>query len=497
MKIDKTPSLNKVKHKKEIDMKARKIFGFFTVALLGALAAVVIYARLFQPEPAVVEVPVESRPQYVNLPGMQPGGALDFTQAVNQSINAVVHVKTKVFREYAINPLYEFFFGEQQRSEPTPILGFGSGVIISKQGYIVTNNHVIDGSDEIVVVLNDKREFNAELVGADPTTDIALLKVDEKDLDFLTFGDSDALQLGEWVLAIGNPYNLTSTVTAGIVSAKARNINILASQEFSIESFIQTDAAVNPGNSGGALINTRGELVGINTAIASRTGAFTGYSFAIPVSIVHKIVEDLMEYGAVQRAILGITIQDVTAELAAEHNLEELKGVYVNGVREGGAAREAGIKSGDVILSIDGVPVNSPSALQEQVSKYRPGEKVKVQLSRNGSLKLFDVVLRNLGGSTEIVKRDEIIEVLGANFAPVSDSEKRALGIKNGVKVTSVKSGKFAKVGIKEGFVLTSVNKTPVNSVKDITKILEDTKGGVIIEGVDRNGSKSYYAFGM
>ena len=245
------------------------------------------------------------------------------------------------------------------------------------------------------------------------------------------------------------------------------------------------------------MINTKGELVGINTAIASRTGAFTGYSFAVPVSIVQKIVKDLMEFGTVQRAILGVTIQDVTAELAQEHDMDKLKGVYVNGVREGGAAREAGIKVGDVILSIDGAEVNSSAALQEQVSKYRPGEKVKVLVSRKGDMKHFEVVLRNLEGSTGIVKRDEVLDILGANFAPLSEKEKRSLGISNGVRVISVKEGKFSKVGIKEGFVLTSVNKIPVNSVKELAKVLEDTEGGVIIEGVDRNGAKSYYAFGM
>lgn len=478
-------------------MKVRRIFGLFAVAMLGALAAVIIYARLFQAAPAVVEVPVESKVRYVSLPGTESGSALDFTQAVAQSIDAVVHVKTKVFREYQVNPLYEFFFGEPQSTEAPPILGFGSGVIFSNEGYIVTNNHVIDGSDEIVVVLNDKREFKAELIGADPTTDIALLKIDHEGLSSLSFGDSDALQLGEWVLAIGNPYNLTSTVTAGIVSAKARNINILRTQEFSIESFIQTDAAVNPGNSGGALINTRGELVGINTAIASRTGAFTGYSFAVPVSIVEKVVKDLMDYGAVQRAILGVVIQEVTAELAAEHGIEKIEGVYVNGVRADGAAREAGIKEGDVILSVEGTKVNSGAELQEQVSKYRPGQKVSVMLRRKGTMKQFEVVLRNLEGNTEIVKRENVLEVLGASFEPLSDKEKRSLGISNGVKVTSVTPGKFSKVGIKEGFVLTLVNKRPVNSVKDIEKILDDTEGGVIIEGVDKTGSRSYYAFGL
>ena len=356
---------------------------------------------------------------------------------------------------------------------------------------------MIRGSDEIAVVLNDKRELDVEIIGSDPTTDIALLKIDAEGLSHLSFGNSEALQLGEWVLAIGNPYNLTSTVTAGIVSAKARNLGILASQEFNIESFIQTDAAVNPGNSGGALINTRGELVGINTAIASRTGAYTGYSFAVPVSIVEKVVNDLIEYGAVQRAILGVTIASVTAELAAEYKLNEIEGVYVTSVRDDGAARQAGIKQGDVVISINDIRVNSASELQEQVSKYRPGEKVKVLLSRDGNLKQFDVVLRNLEGNTEIVKQDDILDVLGASFEPVSDKEKRSLGIRSGVRVKSVKPGKFMKVGIREGFVLTSVNKKPVSSVKDIADILKNTEGGVIIEGVDRDGSKSYYAFGM
>ena len=468
----------------------------FALVILGALAAVYIYARFFQPESTVVEVPVENKVRYVNLPVSGEGQVLDFTKAVNRSIDAVVHVKTKVFREYAVNPLYEFFFGEQPGGEPAPILGFGSGVIISDKGYIVTNNHVIEGSDEIRVVLNDRREFDAKLIGTDPTTDIALLKIEGDDLEHLNFGNSDQLLLGEWVIAIGNPYNLTSTVTAGIVSAKARNINILSS-EFSIESFIQTDAAVNPGNSGGALINTRGELVGINTAIASRTGAFTGYSFAVPVSIVKKIVDDLMEYGTVQRAILGVTIQDLTAELAREKNIDNIEGVYVNGLRSDGAARSAGIRVGDVIISINDVRVNSGAELQEQVSRYRPNDRVKVIVRREGKLKQFDVVLRNMEGSTEIVRRSNVIDVLGASFEPVSDREKRVLGIRNGLKVSSVKSGKFMKVGIREGFILTSVNKKPVNSVKDVAKVLQEAEGGVIIEGIYRDGSRSYYAFGM
>ncbi len=478
-------------------MKARRFLGLFVVAVLGAVVAIVLYAKVVQPETRIVEVPSENKMQYVNLPGVVSGSALDFTAAVDQSIDAVVHVKTKVFREYQVNPLYEFFFGEQPNTEAPPILGFGSGVIISSKGYIVTNNHVIEGSDEVVVVLNNKREYNAQVIGSDPNTDLALLKIEADGLSTLRFGDSNALRLGEWVLAIGNPYNLTSTVTAGIVSAKARNLPFLRTQEFSIESFIQTDAAVNPGNSGGALINTRGELIGINTAIASRNGAFVGYSFAIPVSIVEKVVEDLIEYGEVQRAILGVEITDVTAELAARERVEKIEGVFVARVREDGAARKAGIKEKDIIISIDDTRVNSSAELQETVSKYRPGQEVKVVVKRDGNLKQFNLILRNLEGSTEVLKKSDVIEVLGASFEPLSESEKQNLGIREGVKVKSVSSGKFKKVGIEEGFVLTSVNKKPVSSVKDIAAILKDSEGGVIIEGIDRKGSRSYYAFGM
>ena len=477
-------------------MKLRNIIAVFGFTLITALAAVFIYAKFFQPEQKIVELPAMPEARPVGLPGAESRFTMDFTSAAAASVNAVVHVKTTAMRENRVNPLYEYFFGITPEENARPVTGFGSGVIISEDGYIVTNNHVIDGSDEIEVTMNDRRVFTAELVGSDPTTDLALLRIDEKGLPSLKYGNSDDLRLGEWVLAVGNPYNLTSTVTAGIVSAKARNINILRTQ-FSIESFIQTDAAVNPGNSGGALVNTAGQLVGINTAIASRTGTYAGYSFAVPVSIVQKVVSDLIEFGEVQRAILGVTIRDVTSTLADEEGLEDTQGVYVVDLTEDGAAKDAGIKSGDVILSINDIRVNSVAQLQEQVSKYRPKDKVKVILRRNGDLKQFDVVLRNMMGSTEIVKTNEVIEVLGARFEPVSNEDKRKLGINSGVRVTALRPGKFMKVGVKEGFVLTSVNKTPVNSVKDITDALRDVDGGVIIEGVYGDGSKSYYAFGM
>lgn len=477
-------------------MKLKKVAGLFGITLIAALAAVLVYATFFQKETTVVEVQTVPLARPVSMTSPVASSAIDFTRAAEQSVHAVVHVKTTAMVEPRVNPLYEFFFGITPDVKPQPMTGFGSGVIISKDGYIVTNNHVIENSDEIEVTLNDRRKFKAELIGADPTTDVALVKINEKDLPIVEFGNSDQLKLGEWVLAVGNPYNLTSTVTAGIVSAKARNINILRNT-FSIESFIQTDAAVNPGNSGGALVNIDGQLVGINTAIASRTGYYTGYSFAIPVSIVQKVVNDLMEYGTVQRALLGVTIADLTSELAEKEGIKDLKGVFVSEVTENGAARVSGIKAGDVLLSINDIAVNSGAELQEQISKYRPNDLVKVILSRKGDMKQFNVVLRNMEGSTEIVRNDEVINLLGATFEDISNSDKRMLGISHGVRVSSVRPGKFMKVGIKKGFVVTAVNKKPVNSVNDISDILRGVDGGVIIEGVYNDGSKSYYAFGL
>ena len=310
----------------------------------------------------------------------------DFTKAAELSVNAVVHVKTTYRNAPRGNAptLLEFFFGRPDRYYEVPEQqASGSGVIISQDGYIVTNNHVIDRARQIQVVLNDKREYTATLVGTDPTTDIALLKIEETDLPIIQMGNSDELRVGEWVLAVGNPFNLTSTVTAGIVSAKARNINIL-NAAMKIESFIQTDAAVNPGNSGGALVNTRGELVGINTAIASQTGSYAGYSFAVPTSIVEKVVSDIRQYGSVQRAILGVQMREITPELQKEENLTTLQGAYVAEVLEGGAAEKAGIRHGDVITKIDNTSIKSTTDLMEQIGRHRPGDVVTITLLREG-----------------------------------------------------------------------------------------------------------------
>lgn len=478
-------------------MKIKSFTGTLLAATLSAVIAVAIFASVYKPETRIVEV--ESKPASLFARNSAtPETNADFTTAAEKAIHSVVHVKTKAMRDsYSYNPFYEFFFGDRGPGQPQPVMGFGSGVIISSDGYIVTNNHVIQGMDNIEIVFNDKRSFEAEVKGTDPNTDLALLKVDAKDLIPLEFGNSDELKLGEWVLAVGNPYNLTSTVTAGIVSAKARNIQILQ-DTLAIESFIQTDAAVNPGNSGGALVNTFGELVGINTAIASRTGAFTGYSFAIPESIVRKVVADLEEFGTVQRAILGVTIQDVDQVLAKEKKLDNLRGVFVNGVRDGGAARDAGIKEGDVILSINKVPVNTASALQEQVSRYRPGDKVEVLIKRDNKEKLYDVTLRNMQGNVEVVKRDDTIASLSASFVPASIEELKSLNLRNGVKVVAVSRGKLSESGVRAGFVITKINNTSINTVDDIRNVLSKVKqGGVYVEGVYPDGFAAYYAFGL
>ena len=357
------------------------------------------------------DTPDNTQPDYVrpavNTPRMAD---TDFTTAAQLSVNAVVHVKTTYTakkQSSVIDPFLEFFFGlphYQERPQPQQ-QGFGSGVIISNDGYIVTNNHVIDRADMIQVVLNDKRTYTAQLVGTDPTTDIALLKIEADSLPTITFGDSDMLKVGEWVLAVGNPFNLTSTVTAGIVSAKARNINIL-NAAMKIESFIQTDAAVNPGNSGGALVNIQGRLVGINTAIASETGSYAGYAFAVPTSIVQKVVEDLKQHGTVQRAILGVQIADITDRLAKDRNIHTLAGAYVNSVMELSAAHMAGITEGDIITHVNNSPIKTVAELQEQIGRHRPGDEITITLLRNNTSITLPVTLQNRQGTTEILTKD-------------------------------------------------------------------------------------------
>ena len=472
-------------------MKTRQILLSILIAIVGGLIAVFVYAMFDRREPAIV---VEEKPavRYINLPGETNAAPSDFITAAEIAVDGVVHVKTKALREGTGNPIFDYFFGYRY-SEPEPVVGYGSGVIISDNGYIVTNNHVIEGSQTVEVILNDKRSFEAEIIGNDPSTDIAVLKIKANRLPYLLYGNSDVLRLGEWVLAIGNPYNLTSTVTAGIVSAKARSINIL-SDNMAIEAFIQTDAAVNPGNSGGALVNTQGQLVGINAAIASRTGAFSGYSFAIPVSIVKKVVDDIIEFGSVQRAILGVTITEVTAESAKEYNIDRIEGVIVTGLRENSSAIEAGIERGDQIIAVNGVRVNDPSQLQEQISRYRPNDKITVTIIRNNKERQLNVVLRNPSGTTGMIQKAQTIEVLGASFGEVSSMERKTLGINNGVKVVQLTTGKFRNAGIREGFIITQINNTSVSSTKEVEKVINNSQGGMYVEGVYPDGLVAYYS---
>lgn len=483
----------------------------FVSAVIGAVAV-----NYFSNEQKTIAYTYEQPAKFVSLDGNAISKNVDFTVAAAHATPAVVHIKSTAMPQrnaskgqFHNNPFHQFFgddffrfWGDRgwQQPQPQPRMAAGSGVIISPTGYIVTNNHVIKGADDIEVVLNDNISYKATLVGADPSTDIALLKIDAEKLPFLNFTNSDLVKVGEWVLAVGNPFNLSSTVTAGIVSAKARNINILEDVS-AVESFIQTDAAVNPGNSGGALVNLNGDLIGINTAIASPTGAFAGYSFAVPANIVKKVVEDIKEFGVVQRGFLGVNIKNIDSELAKKNNLTDLKGVYIENVNKGSAADDAGLKAGDVIKQINGVEVNSAPKLQETVAQYRPGNKIEVKYVRGNDLKTTTVILKNKNQSTEIITKETLstIDVLGAEFAEITDKEKKELGVKHGVKVVKIAEGKLARqTNMREGFVITYVDKTPIHKTDDIITAMKNKKGGVMIEGVYPNYPGTYYyAFGM
>lgn len=427
----------------------------------------------------------------------------DFTVAAENTIHAVVHITTEYDnkRSSVYDYFFDFkdFFGDQG-TNPEPLIASGSGVIISPDGYIVTNNHVVTESNKITVTLNNKKTYDAKIVGTDPSTDLAVIKIDATQLPFMTFGNSDDLKIGEWVLAVGNPFNLTSTVTAGIVSAKARNINILGTPDgSSIESFIQTDAAVNRGNSGGALVNTRGELIGINAAIASGTGYYAGYSFAIPSNIVRKVAADLRDFGTVQRAFIGVSIKELDSELAKGAGISDLTGVYVADVTDNGAARQAGLKSGDVILKVGDVAVNSPSELLEIIGQHNPGDKVDLLVRRNNKDMTFNVVLKNREGSTSLTKREEFNaqSSLGASFKQVPEKLKQDLGIDNGLQIVGLSNGKLRDAGIREGFIITQIDGQPIKTEDDLASALSNKKGGVLVEGIYPNRTRAYYGFGL
>ena len=423
-----------------------------------------------------------------------------FVKAAANSTPSVVHIKTSIEtsgesnqREQLLEEL--FGFRREPGQEKRQSEGSGSGVIISSDGYIVTNNHVIDHSNKIEVTLYDNRTLEAKLIGTDSQTDLALLKIDVSDLDPMPFGYSDDVQVGEWVLAVGNPFNLTSTVTSGIVSAKARNIRLF-SGSYGIESFIQTDAAVNPGNSGGALVNLQGELIGINTAIASPNGSYAGYAFAIPSSIVQKVTKDLKEYGAVQRALLGVSIRDITSELQKEKDLERLNGVYVEAVQSGGSADKSGIKSGDIITKIDGQEVNKVAELQESIAIHRPGDEVNVSLIRKGKEINIEATLLNMMGDLKEINYNlsSMVDFGGASFADLEKEKKEKLELDYGVEIIKIGDGIWKKAGIKKGFIITSIDRKKTKDTKNLISLLRYKKGdAVLVEGIYSNGEKVYY----
>ena len=483
----------------------------FVSALLGAGVASYAVVRNSQVATTIEyvnrdgdTVPV-AKTQFVSLE--QSASYPDLTYAAENAVKAVVNIEaiTEVeVRQQSMmpyNPFFEFFgFPQPQQGNGQPQKreqkSGGSGVIISTDGYIVTNNHVVDGATKLRVKLNDGRVFDAKIIGKDPTTDVALIKVEAEELPIIKFGSSDNLRLGEWVLAIGSPFDLQSTITAGIVSAKARQLDVIPN-EFRIESFIQTDAAVNPGNSGGALVNARGELVGINTVIKSSTGSYIGYSFAVPESIVRKVVNDLREYGIVQRALLGISYryidQDFIDQFGKDTGITEVGGVYVAAVSEGGSASEAGLRKGDVITEIDGVKITAPTTLTEQIGKHRPNDKISLVVKRGEKVKHFEVVLRNKAGKAELLYKNDVdvVEVLGGRFADIDSKIAKKLDIKGGVQVQSVKSGGLlAKARVREGFVITHINDKAVRTVADLGRLTDKVQS---IDGVYPDGRAASY----
>ncbi|HIZ87103.1 MAG TPA: trypsin-like peptidase domain-containing protein [Candidatus Coprenecus pullistercoris] len=462
---------------------AGALAGYFTVKVAGN-KSVETYVY-----PDSVVAPVRN----VSISGEYP----DFTYAAESSVNAVVYVKVV---KHGVQPqepssLFEYFFGFE--GVPRDQVGAGSGVIISEDGYIVTNNHVVAGATEIEVTIGDKKTFDAEIVGTDPATDVALLKIDARGLPTIPLGNSDELRLGEWVLAIGNPYGLTSTITAGIVSAKGRSMPNY-SREFKLESFIQTDAAVNPGNSGGALVNIKGELVGINTAIVSQTGSYTGYSFAVPVNIIKKIVSDFKDFGSVQRAVLGISMLDNNDALKEKMKLSTNEGVYIAEVVIGGAAEAAGVKEGDVLLLIDSIEISKGTKVQEIINQHRPGDEIELTVMRGKEILNIKVGL--IGRETQEMNaynRQGNVNLFGAQLVPAPKSELEKLGLKSGVKVASVDKGKIRDAGIGKGFIITYINNNPVATPQDVAAEVKKAKRSLLIEGFYPDGNLYYYGIGL
>ena len=493
--------------------KATNIVAFSLTLICCCVLASVITTNLVNKKNTVY-VPSDNAPyttlSQASMPTAGKMQPVDLTEAAEKTVHGVVHIKstvrsrTQTYQE--IPDIFDYMFGarpRQRQYQTQPQVGYGSGVILTSDGYIVTNNHVIEKADESQVTLNDNRVFDATLVGADVNSDLALLKIEGDEFPVVPMGNSDDLKLGEWVLAVGNPFNLTSSVTAGVVSAKSRRIGIYDA-EGSIEAFIQTDAAINMGNSGGALVNVRGELVGINAALESPTGTYAGYGFAIPTTIVKKVVADLKEYGSVQRAILGIMGKDLSAMLQLEENKNKdfgsIDGVYIVELTDGGGAIAAGIEEGDVITAIDGKKVRTMTELQETVVQYRPGDKVTVTLLRNKKEKKVEVELKNSRGNTEIVKQADM-EVLGAVFQEVPEQTRRQLNIGYGMQVSNVKNGLMKDEGIQKGYIILKINNKQIRSIDDIEQAYKEASDSpdqvLFITGVYPSGRRANYAVNL
>jgi serine protease Do len=491
----------------------KKFASLFLAAVLGSASTVATFEWIGKKDDGVkleYLVPT-SKVSYISTDNGQPAG-LDFATTAEKVTPAVVYIRStqqsggqQEELPQGMDPFRDFFGPRQYQQGPS--MSSGSGVLINENGYIVTNNHVVKDADVVEVTLMDNRTMKAEVIGTDPDTDLALIKINEKGLPFLPFVDSDKAKVGEWVLAVGNPFNLNSTVTAGIVSAKGRSINILNSNtekgNTAVESFIQTDAAINPGNSGGALVNVDGGLLGINTAIASTTGSYAGYGFAVPSNIVSKVVEDLIKFGTVQRGWLGVSIASVNSVLVKEHDLKVNEGAYVSDFADNSSAKEAGIKQGDVVVKIDEAPIRTNSALIETISRHRPGDRVNILVNRDGKELSFPVVLKNREGKTDVVKAEEkdSFSALGLEVSNVDQKDLKKLDLQSGVIVKSVGKGKLSKyTDIREGFIITKVNDVAVKSVKEFTELIKKKKAGelIILSGTYQDFPREFnYAFRM
>lgn len=477
----------------------------FIVALVAAALVFGAYQFLGSSKQNVIIEHVDKSPVISALYTLDENGApvaLDFTGVAERSLGSVVHILSAsgvsgTRSRGQSNGGWGDIFGDQQG----PRVGSGSGVIVNADGYIVTNNHVVQGAEDLEVTLNDKRKYKAKLVGTDPQTDIAVIKIDEKELPSLKFSNSDDVKIGQWVLAIGNPFNLTSTVTAGIVSAKGRDIALFDRSVGGIESFIQTDAAINPGNSGGALIDLNGNLMGINTAIASQSGTYAGYGFAVPANLASRVVSDLIQYGSTQRGYLGVTIANIDGNFAKQYDLPVNEGAYVSSVVPNSAAQSAGIKEKDVVVSINDRKVGSSSDLMELVGSHRIGDELKVKVNRMGEIKVFTVKLKNQQGTNALsappTPSEEVEKSLGATLIPLDNATANRMGLSGGVQVTALKPGLLAESEIEEGFIITKINRKPVTKPSEVIALLRDNAEGVLLEGYYPGYSqKQYYGIG-